>query len=191
MPADTKHHKNDNSLLQELKNGDVNTYLEIYDHYSKELMAYAASRLTDYEDAADLVHDVFLKLWLSKTQIKDLRPYLYTLLRNLIIDHIRKNSTRTVYAKMLQSLVEPEYNMEEELNARELQKIVDEAISGMPARAKEIYKMSRLENLSIQQIAQRLNISEQTVKNQLSIANNLLRQASKGGLLLLILQLWS
>lgn len=189
MPVDQQLQDQESLMLHELKNGDVQAYLKVYDHYAKGMLAYAAARLATAEDAADLVHDVFLKVWVSRAQIQVLKPYLYTLLRNLIIDHIRRNTTRSGYAKMLQNLDEPEYNMEQELYARELQKIIDEAIDKLPLRAREIYQLSRLKHMTIEQIALRLHISEQTVKNQLSIANNILRKASKNGLLLLILQL--
>jgi RNA polymerase sigma-70 factor (family 1) len=181
----------DAELLNRLKGGDKFAYLKMYDHYAPVLLNYAASRLTDVNDAADLVHDVFLQVWLSREQIKEIKPYLYTLLRNRIIDYVRKNSVRTVYANMLQALEsEPEYNMENKLEAKEMQSIIDQAISELPERTREIFKLNRIEGLSIKQIAELLNISEQTVKNQLGNAKNQLRKVTKGFSLLVILYLF-
>jgi RNA polymerase sigma-70 factor (family 1) len=181
----------DHELTALLKKGDEHAYMRIYDHYAPALLNYAASRLADADDAADLVHDVFLKLWTSRTLVKEVKPYLYALLRNRLIDFVRRNATRTVYANMLQALAgEPEYNMEQELDAKELQRTVNMIIEQLPEKTKKIYKLSRFENMNIYQIAELLGISPQTVKNQLSNANHQLRAAAKGSSLLAILYLF-
>jgi RNA polymerase sigma-70 factor (ECF subfamily) len=177
-------------LISLLKGGDEQAYMQIYDHYAPPLLNYAASRLADLQDAEDLVHDVFLKLWTSRVQVKEIKPYLYALMRNRIIDFVRRNATRTVYSNMLQALAsEPEYNMEQELHAKELEKMVEHALGQLPDRMREIYLLSHKEQLGISQISSLLKISEQTVKNQLSMARKQLRQAAKDASLLVILYL--
>jgi len=181
---------NETELLRLVAEGDERAFLKVYDHYGPALLNYAASRLADADDAADLVHDVFLKFWTSRENVQEIKPYLYALLRHRLIDFVRRNATRTIYADMIQALAsEPEYNMESELDAKELQRTIDAAVAQLSERTRSIYELSRAENLSISEIAARLGISEQTVKNQITLAKNQLRAAASGASLLVILYL--
>lgn len=186
----TRHPLSDHELDVLFRDGDAQSFLTIYDHYAPLLLRYAASRLKDMDDAADLVHDVFLKAWTGRRHIRSVKPYLYTLLRHRLIDHVRRNISREAYADMLRNLAgEPSFAMEEELEAKELRQVVNQAIGRLPRRTQEIYRLRRDRHLSVRQIALQLNISEQTVKNQLSNAHNLLRKMMARFQLVLLLEL--
>lgn len=157
--------------------GAAVSFLLVYDHYAPLLLKYAASRLKDIDDAADLVHDVFLKAWVNHKHVRAVKPYLYTLLRHRLIDHIRRNASRTEYVEMLRTLAtEPTVDLEEYIDAKDLQQFLNRALGQLPPRTRQIFRLRRDNHLSISQIAHHLNISEQTVKNQLSNAHNQLRK---------------
>jgi RNA polymerase sigma-70 factor (family 1) len=169
----------DLQLIDLLKKDDENAFSEIYRRYADSLAGFASSKLFDLEDSRDIIHDVFVKLWQERKQLKvdrDLKAYLFTLTRYRIVDKIRKNITRQEYATMLDSLtVYYEATVEQEIAAKEIARSIQRSLEELSPRVQEIYLLSREENLSITEIARKLQLSEQTVKNQLSTALKHLR----------------
>ena len=182
----------DQELIRLIKTGDRAAFTEVYKRYAESLAGFAASKLYDLDDARDVLHDLFVKLWEDRYTLSvndNLRSFLFAAIRYKIIDKIRRNITRQDYDVLLQALAEPQANgIEQQLEAKELQALVDQSLEQLPAKTKLIYQLSRDEHLSITEIAKRLNLSEQTVKNQLSIALKHIRQAIAGlGTLALIM----
>jgi RNA polymerase sigma-70 factor (ECF subfamily) len=107
---------------------------------------------------------------------RNLKAYLFKLTRDRMVDEIRKNITRRAYAAMLDSLaVRYEATIEQKIAAKEIARTIETSLDELSPRVKEIYLLSREENLSITEIADKLQLSEQTVKNQLSTALKHLR----------------
>ena len=171
----------DLQLIHLLKEDDQHAFAEIYSRYSESLAGFAASKLYSMDAARDLIHDLFVKLWEDRKQLNitlKLKAYLFTITRHRIIDEIRKNITRNEYAAMLQSLTKAyEPNAEQQMAVKELQQMVENSVDQLTPKVKEIYKLSREENLSIPEIAEKLQLSEQTVKNQLSTSLSHLRKS--------------
>ncbi len=184
----------DAELIRLIKQGDRAAFTEVYKRYAESLAGFAASKLYDLDDARDVLHDLFVKLWEDRYTITvddNLRSFLFAAIRYKIIDKIRRNVTRQEYDVLLQALAEPQANgIEQLLETKELQQLVDQSLEQLPARTKQIYQLSRNEHLSITEIAQRLDLSEQTIKNQLSIALKHLRQAIAGLGILALMMDW-
>lgn len=164
----------DSQLIQLLKRDDGKAFAEIYTRYVKSLSGFTASKLFCLEDAQDIIHDLFVKLWEDRGKLQinsNLKTYLFTIARRRIVDKIRRNVTSETYAATLRSLADIyQPNIEQQLSVSELKKSIDTVINKLSPRVKEIYHLSREENLSIREIALKLDLSEQTVKNQLSTA---------------------
>jgi RNA polymerase sigma-70 factor (family 1) len=171
--------KSDNVLIERLSAGDESAFSEIYHMYASDLIGFASSKVYSMEIARDLVQDVFTCLWTDrkKHQIHtSIQSYLFGITRHRIIDHIRKNVTREQYASMLQVLsLKLENSLENSVEAKDLNDFIQKAVVNLPPRTKEIYHLSRNEDKSIPEIAQMLNISDQTVKNQITSALKFLR----------------
>jgi RNA polymerase sigma-70 factor (family 1) len=174
----------DHELIRLIMEGDRAAFTEVYKRYAESLAGFAASKLYDLDDARDVLHDLFVKLWEDRSTLTvndNLRSFLFAAIRYKIIDKIRRNVTRQEYNLSLHALAKPQANgVEQQLDAKELQQLVDLTLEQLPVKTKLIYQLSRNEHLSITGIAQRLNLSEQTIKNQLSIALKHLRQAIAG-----------
>jgi len=170
----------DEQLIILLKKDDPQAFTEIYSRYAESLAGFAASKLYSLDDARDILHDIFVKLWENREELhitSNLQSYLFTVIRHRIIDKIRKNITREEYAAVRQSLsIIYQDSIEKGLEARELQQTIEKSLDQLPPRVKEIYKLSREQELSNREIAEKLNLSEQTVKNQLSAALKHLRK---------------
>ena len=171
----------DEQLVILLKKGDQAAFTEIYLRYAEKLAGFAASKLYSLDDARDILHDLFVAFWETRNELNissNLQSYLFTILRRRIIDKIRKNITREEYAIMLQSLTATHHSgTEQQIAEKELQQQIQKALDELPPRVKEIYLLSREENLNTREIAEKLNLSEQTIKNQLTVALKHLRQA--------------
>ncbi|MCX2430476.1 RNA polymerase sigma factor [Pedobacter sp. GR22-10] len=177
----------DNELFILLKQDDHHAFTEIYDRYAVTLAAFAGSRLYHLEVARDLLHDLFVKLWEDRHSIEintNLKTYLYSAVRYKVIDKIRENLIREKHAAKEQvNKTTQQYTAQDQLEAEELQKSIDKSLEALPRRTRQIFLLSRTEHRSISEIAKILNLSEQTVKNQLSSALKHLRTSINNNLL--------
>ncbi|SEN71169.1 RNA polymerase sigma-70 factor, ECF subfamily [bacterium A37T11] len=166
-------------LLDGLKAGNEKCFSALYSLYAEILTRYAASKLASLEEARDVMHDLFVDIWSKRESVEiksSLKQYLFTAIKYKVIDHIRKNSSRQVYQKMMLELNKFVETPDHLLELKDLQQKVNRALETMSVRVREIYLLSREEDLSISQIAEKLSLSEQTVKNQISSALKILRK---------------
>jgi RNA polymerase sigma-70 factor (family 1) len=179
VPAESIHNEHEKGLIQEFLSGGEKAFTALYELYAPSLINYAAARLTSLEEARDIIHDLFVHLWEEKDVLvitRSLRGFLFAAVRYRIIDHIRRNITRREYAERLQTLqAEIELSNQDETEAKDLHRALEKAIDELPPRVREIYRLSRQQHRSITEIAQQLQLSPQTVKNQLTTALSLLR----------------
>jgi RNA polymerase sigma-70 factor (ECF subfamily) len=170
---------NEPELLRRLSAGEEMAFKELYEQYASSLISFASARLDSLEEAHDIVQDIFVHLWQDKENINihlSFRAYLFAATRYRIIDHIRKNGTRKKYAEQIGRMpIHIEEEAENKLFEKELRERLDEAIHQLPPRTREVFCLSRFEHLSAKEIAKRLDLSEQTVKNQLTTALSKLR----------------
>jgi len=183
----------DGDLVTLLQTGDETAFAEIYRRYARPLADFAGAKLLSLEDARDIIHDLFVALWEGRKSLSvtgNLSAYLFASARYKIIDRIRKNITREEYARAVLALSANDVNSTDQaLAAKELQQTLANRISRLSPAVREVYVLSREENLNTREIAVMLNRSEQTVKNQLSTALKHLRQ-SLPGLSVMALLLW-
>ena len=177
MPAELSHKEKE--LLQGLAAGDETAFAGLYETYAPALIGFAAGRLSSLEDARDIIHDLFIYLWEERATIvivSSIRAFLFAAVRYRIIDHIRRNSTRREYAGKLQ-LLQPLLPTDAEniLNEKDLRLTIEQAVSQLPPRVREIYHLSRDQHRTVQEIADELQLSQQTVRNQLTTALSHLR----------------
>lgn len=169
----------DRELTTLLKQGDKAAFAEIYDRYSMMLYFKVNQMLRDEDSAKDLVQDVFLGLWLNSAQVKEeanLPGYLYVASRNRMFNLIEKGKTRNDYVSSIaRYAVEASTETMDKLDERELMAILVAEIAKLPAKMRQVFEMSRLENLSHKEIAEKLGLSEKTVKTQVHNALDILR----------------
>ncbi|WP_143307901.1 RNA polymerase sigma factor [Chitinophaga vietnamensis] len=169
----------DNELVSLLKSDNNAAFNAIYDRYSKMLYLFIYSKLDAGEISKDVLQDLFISLWEKRHSLvlkESLKSYLYQAARHKIIDIYRKNAT---YRKYLQQLIEhfdaQPHSISETVDYKARTQDLFAAINHLPERMKEIFVLSRFENLSVEQIATHLGLSQQTVKNQITKALKILR----------------
>lgn len=168
----------DHELLALLKKSDSDAFAEVYNRYKVLLHTHAYKKFSDREEAKDIVQDVFATLWKNRenNNFNNLPGYLYTAVRNSVINHITRNGVKTKYISSIQSFSTSGHVVTDHLiREKQLADIIEKEIGALPKKMKEIFELSRKEHLSHKEIAERLSISEKTVDKQISNALKILK----------------
>lgn len=153
---------------------NTNTFKSIYQKNFGVLVNFAFSKTKDIELSREIVQNTFVKLWHYKDKIdiqSSIESYLYSMVRNGIIDHLRKNE-RIVDIKdisVLNSLEDQQIqNKEEESN--EFRHNLKKALSTLKDKRKQIFTLNKIEGLTYQEISEHLSISERVVEDNIAKA---------------------
>lgn len=169
----------DLELLSLFQNGDRKAYEEIYHRYWGVIYQHARKMLQDDDDAKDLVQEVFSYFWANGSRLKidnNVSGYLYSALRYKFFDLIDREKVKNDYLLSLERFIDRmEYSSDHLVREKQLQQIIEKEISALPDKMREVFLLSRQANLSYKEIAQDLNISENTVKKQINNALKILR----------------
>ncbi|WP_064976189.1 RNA polymerase sigma-70 factor [Alistipes provencensis] len=169
---------------------DRKDFSHIYITYYARMKRFAREYVVLAEDAENIVQDVFLELWGNWDRMQDsanLFAYLYLAVKNRSIDFLRRRSvslraeehiTRE-YRLTLQLNYEALTAFDDVSSAEELERMLNEALSALPERCRQIFVMSKLEGRKQYEIARTLGISVNTVESQMAIAYRKLRAVLK------------
>jgi RNA polymerase sigma-70 factor (family 1) len=161
----------DADLLAALRTGDEGSFAEIYQRYCYPLFSVAYQKLKNRETAEELVQDLFENLWSRRAscEIQQLGSYLFSALRYRIINHVKAQQVRTsyeLYCRLVAS--EADSTTEDTLRLNELRTALLASVRKLPAKTREIFQLSRLEQYSVAEISGRVNLSEKTVEYHLT-----------------------
>lgn len=169
----------DVQLTALLRQGNAQAYTVIYDRYKWILHVHAFKKLGDREAAKDVIQDLFSMLWIKRESIDfktNLSGYLYTALRNMILNRIAHERVEMKYKDSFDQFVDQnDFVTDHLVRQSQLAALIEKEIDALPAKMRNIFLMSRRENLSHREIALRLNLSEQTVTKQIKNALKILR----------------
>lgn len=164
----------DNNLVAQLRNGNKIAFKILFEKYGTRLYQFSKKYLRDKEDAEDLLDEVFLKIWENRLSLKtgtSFQSYLFTIAYNNIRQRFLKKSREEKYIQAVASEYLAETSKgEDQLDYLQFARKLNSIIDLLPTRRKEIFILNYNEELKSHQIAERLGLSEQFVKNQLSVA---------------------
>jgi len=170
------------------------SFEDIFVNYYESLYGYAFSILNNELFAEEIVSDVFYKLWLKKNKLKidtSLPGYLYKSVYNACIDNMRHNKTKQTFRRdVLHHATENTLNAINHVNAKDFEKNLRNALLQLPEQCRTVFQLNRIEELTYNDIARRLNISVKTVEAHMSKALRRLRVSMAEFLTLLIVLLW-
>lgn len=167
-------------LITELKRGSRKAFDRIYKLYSGRLLAYCMQYVKCHEDAEEIIQDVFVALWNNRESIRQeetLHALLFTISKHRVINAWRSTINSPVYEDYIG--YQDKLSVGEDCHRLEYEqyvKIVKEAIHRLPPTQQRVITLSRFSQLSNKEIAEYLSLSEQTVKNQLSVGLKTLRE---------------
>lgn len=183
----------DDILLKRLNAGDSNALSDIYNAYWRPLFLSSYGMLKSKEISEDIVQDVFLDIWRKRENLHitiSLKAYLYACTRYKVYDHFRKNKD-VLNVELFENLNNRAYQATPmtKLMHKELRQHIENVVATLPEKCRQIYVLSRDEQLSHKEISEKLNISTKTVENHITKALKKLK-SSMGEVLSLEMALW-
>lgn len=173
--------KEEQHMLEEFIEGDESAFNDFFETYYTDLCNFVNAYIRNESVSEDIVQDVFVYIWKNRTNLiitHSLKHYLFTSAKNKSLNYLR--NLRTRLSKEQQAIVEYETvteQTEKDIALKELQLLLNQAIENLPPKCREIYLLSRDEELSNKDISEKLGISVKTVENQMTIALRKIREA--------------
>jgi RNA polymerase sigma-70 factor (family 1) len=169
----------DLQLFRRIAEGDELAFEKVFHRYTPRLLPFIKKITRNDSIAAELIQETFIRIWMQRAQLEEIEnpsAWIYRIASNLSINYLQKLSNRKQLLTKI-AAVEKAASPEELVEVKELNQIIKQAISQLPERRQEVYLLSREEGLSHQQIAERLNISVNTVKNQIVSSLKFIQQS--------------
>ncbi|WP_316814511.1 RNA polymerase sigma-70 factor [Pedobacter nyackensis] len=183
----------DVELFALIVNNDMEAFDYLFNRHWEKLYRYASGILKDDVEAQDVVQEVFVSLWQRRTELDEIKSpssYLYGAIRFKSMAYIRNNLGKNNYFESLSHFFEEGRDViNEAFDARELNELIESEIDKLPAKMKEVFRLSRMDQLSHKEIAEQLNISEKTVKKQIQLSLKYFRMvlADRSGAIKLVI----
>jgi len=166
-------------LLKQLSDGNRFAFDVLYKKYWTFVFNSAYKRLNNVSLAEDVTQDVFTQLWHhgGKQGIKDLQSYLFIATRNRVVRLLERESKYRLVPELLDHLKGLSESADAALLYQELKLAYEALIANLTSQQQLIFRMRYLENFSAMQIAEKLNLSPKTVRNQLGKISHKIRAA--------------
>ncbi len=177
--------------LEELAAGSHQAFQRVFYATYPKVRAFALGFVKNEADAEDISQTVFIKLWMKRASIgkvQNMDTYLYTVTKNAVLNHLATRRPLTIDILSLRGIGNSEATAQEQIEAKDLQLLIDMIVDNMPPQRQTIYRMSREEGLSNDEIAERLGLQKKTVENHLNLALGYIRKMLK--ILILLLLNW-
>ncbi|MGB3800859.1 MAG: RNA polymerase sigma-70 factor [Lewinella sp.] len=170
--------------LARLRDGDLSSFRWIYDQDHAKVYGFCLKLLGSPTAAEEVTSDVFVRLWEKRSIIdpsQPINPLLFKITRDYAWNYLKRETRKSKQHEQYRALQEATAGatVESDLVFRDYLRIAESAIDQLPGRQQEIFKMRYESGLSNRQIATKLELSESTVRVQLSRASNFLRDFFK------------
>ena len=181
-------------IIRGVKEGDENAFRSLYDNYYHRLFCISRQYLQDDFLAETIVSDVFFHLWENRKTLDiqiSLNAYLIRMVRNFSLNYLQKNYVEKEVSLNGLDITSPLLFLSDEyplgrLLEREMSEKLHEEINRLPKETRQVFILSRLEELKHEEIAERLGISVNTVKYHIKQALSILRDRLKDYQLVLL-----
>jgi RNA polymerase sigma-70 factor (family 1) len=176
IPTGTKEEQ---LLLTQIAEGDEKAFAVLFYRYLPVLHPYALKFTKSEAAAEEIIQDTFLRVWLNRDKIEtvdNVKAWLYKYASNECLNYLRKHLKQTKAIDQLSVAHPQQSNVTiDTININDINHLVAQVVDKLPGQRKKIYQMSRLEGLSIPEIAEALDLSPNTVKNALVISLKTIR----------------
>jgi RNA polymerase sigma-70 factor (ECF subfamily) len=169
----------DTILINRLRSGDESALTELYNRFWQALFVSAYNVLKDKELCEDIIQDIFMNIWHNREKLEiniSLKGYMYACARYQVFNQFKKNKDK-IHVELFQEIDKRFQHSTPEtlLMHEELVQQINAIIETLPEKCQQVYKLSREEQLTHKEIAERLNISTKTVENHITKALHVIR----------------
>lgn len=176
QPATSK----ESQIISLLSEGNEAAFEELYHSYSKRLLGYLIKSVKSESIAAELLQDVFVKVWKNRENIdpdQSFRSYLFKIAENLVYDFFRKAARD----KKLEAALITDYNdsyshIEETISIAENKKLVDSLLESLPGKRRQVFQMIKIEERSYEEVGELLHVSPSTINDHVVKATKAIRK---------------
>ena len=166
------------ALLVEIAAGDEAAFRKLFSLYKERFYSVVFKMTRSDEVAEDIVQDVFMNIWRKRESLVDIdnpSSYFFTAVYRRVYHHYRKVALEKKLLQVMPPIKEWVNTTEEMVMAHESKNLISQAIAKLPPQQQLVFKLSKQEGLSREDVATQLHISPNTVKNQLSSAIKFIR----------------
>ncbi|MCW9705312.1 RNA polymerase sigma factor [Fodinibius salsisoli] len=174
----------DQQLVQKIRDGDREAFKKLYDRYHKQLYFLAKRYLKDQYLAEDAVQDIFIKIWNKRAKLREssLKGYLFAMMKNHLIDTIRKQKSSTKVKEEFKKVSQQKPRREktaEKIIYDEYREMVHKALDNLSPEERKVFEMKNFEGLSNAEVADKKDVSVNTVKTQFYLGSKYVRNYLK------------
>lgn len=176
--ATNERNPTDSELILLLGRGDTKAFETIYTRYWKKLYAFIYRNLHSKEEAEEILHEVFLSLWNNRNDapINNLGIYLFIAARNQINKFIRSQINFRRYREFqILSQIDEIASTDDVFNELDFTSKLEQILAKMPEKTATVFKLSKLEQLPVKEIAHRLAMSEKAIEYHITKSMKLIR----------------
>jgi RNA polymerase sigma-70 factor (ECF subfamily) len=164
----------DEEALKDLAEGSERAFGFLYERYFSGVGRIGLKYLQDVKLSQDMVQDIFSTVWINRAQFKGIdhfQSYLYTMTKNLAITYLKKIAKEVLVRKEFdRQKPAGENNIEQYIDEKEYKLLIDQALEKLRPQQRQIFELAKNQGLSHRAIAQQLELSQQTVSNQMTLA---------------------
>jgi RNA polymerase sigma-70 factor (ECF subfamily) len=175
--------RNDTEALLQMADGNIAAYRFLFNAHFADLCNFLLIYLHSKELSEEIALELFTYIWEKREtlQIKsNFKSFLFASAKNKAISHYRKEHKMVFTSLEVGDYLMPDVSGTHQfMENNELREIIDDAISKLPEKSRQIYQLAWEENLSHKEIAEQLGITPKTVENHVGIALRKLRELLK------------
>jgi RNA polymerase sigma-70 factor (ECF subfamily) len=172
----------DCELLLAIRNNDEDAFTEIFRRYFEKVRGMTYARVRSEDVTQEIVQNIFITLWDKRAtlSISHLHAYLYTAVKNRVLNYIESQIVRKKYWDYYKQFVPNQEDVtENDIEVHDLMKAIEKAMEHLPEKSKRVFRLNRLEGHSIQEIAGILNLSHKAARYHLTQSLKKLRRHLK------------
>ncbi len=181
MTTSNHFHADEQKLLIQLAEGNEDAFNTLFKRYRNQLFTYLYKITRSRENAEEIVLDVFLKIWTARNialEIKNFEAFLFKVAYYKALDFLRSVQNKPEMQEEIETALGliSDKSPDEHILRQDMKKKIKSAISRLSPQRQQVFRLSREEGLSYEEIAQRLQLSRNTVRNHLSASLAFIRR---------------
>lgn len=174
---------NEKMLFHRVAEGDEQAFGKLFNLFLPKLYPFIVKFTRSQIAAQEIIQETFIRVWLNRDKLDEIENpggWLYKVASNECYSYARKKALTNKFSNDITTVPEPVLVAQEEMDLKELNRLIHQAVDKLPAQRRKIFQMSRDQGKTIPEIASELQLSPNTVKNALVTSLRSIREHLSG-----------